>query len=285
MHLISFGNPTTHYTFTTWQQKFSTNFGNARNAYSTIPFLSGGFDELLGSSGFSDVGIVTTEFAIFCLDRDDMEAKRDLIKEMRGWGLQYLIAAPNDTNAAARFTYARIKDIKIEEDLEKNSDLIQRVTITYQCPDPVWYETDESVGVWGDFNWGAAFWGSSVPPFAASGALTSHNIVYAGSAVAKPKITLQCAGGQTITNPIIRRKINGIIQDTISWTGTLSASEFITIDTKAYSVTKNGVGDYANFDYSHPDWFRLVKGTNVIEVILGVSDACSVSITYLETYY
>lgn len=285
MRLVSFGNPSLHYDFPAWQSKFATNFANARNAYSTIPFMSGGFDELLGSAGFSDVGQIQCEFPLYALLRKDMEAKRDSLKEMRGWGLQRLIAAPIDPLASARFTYARISDIKIDEDLEKNSDLIQRVSVTFQAPDPTWYIVDPDVGVWGSFNWADAFWGSSIAPFAASGTLTTHNVVYAGTAIAKPKITLQCGIGQSVTNPIIRRKFNGIIQDQITWTGTLGVGDFFTVDTQAYSVTKNGVGEYNNFNYSHPDWFRLQKGTNVIEVILGGSDACSVNVTYLESYY
>jgi hypothetical protein len=41
-----------------------------------------------------------------------------------------------------------------------------------------------------------------------------------------------------------------------------------------------------NFDYIHPDWFRVLVGSNSIDIVLSsVSDACRVNFHFDEAYF
>jgi hypothetical protein len=291
MRAVKFGIPGAGaaywYTFPEFQPQFAHNFANVVPATVRLPALSGGFDELGEAPAPSEIGRVTTSFVLTADSRSEMEAKRDAVKAMVGWGVGRLYVQPSDPALAQRWCTARVNNVGIPERPDEHTDLFQRVTVDWQVSDPRWYALGTETWKWGDGTpWGQSKWGGAVPQVAASGLVTFFTITTLGSALTRPRITIACATGQTALNPKIQRGIGPTVVDEVAWTGTLNAGDSLEINCRGWTVKKNGADAYSSsFAFLHPDWMRLLPGLNALAVVLGNSgNACSVTLRYYEAF-
>lgn len=74
----------------------------------------------------------------------------------------------------------------------------------------------------------------------------------------------------SITNIVIKRKVEGVTVEHMVYSGTILADKELTIDCGAQSVTNDGTDDYAHFsrgaDHKYDGWMKLEPGANSIEV-------------------
>ena len=276
------------------QQAWSTNFGNLLRTSQVLPGISGGYDRFGSERGFHQVGTLQTQFNMEALDRYDMQAKRDAIAAIQHWGLRPLFMQPYweapDVEPNERFVHARVTSINMPEQPHLHTDLFQPVQIAFETPDPIWNESVQEWGVWGEtFYWGiSTFEGSEEDAYPISGTTTNDGLTLGGTAYSLPRITVACGPAETAQNISIRRIVNAAVIDRVTWTGTLGNDDTLVIDCRNKRVLLNGVDDYGtHFDFLHPRWFELQPGvTNPLHSLMANGgDAATVTFEYYTRYY
>jgi len=107
----------------------------------------------------------------------------------------------------------------------------------------------------------------------------------AGTALTLCNIRIACGAAQTALNPIIRRKVNGVVVDEVRYTGTIANNKSLVINTRAHRVLYDGASALSSFDFDDASWFRLAAGDNSIEVIFGNGgSAATVTLAFYPAY-
>ncbi len=262
------------------------NFRDAVPRTTRLPGLSGGFDQFGSQAAPSEIGRVDMTCTVVAESRDDMQAKLDALGKLNYYGKRKLYHTPQGSNTI-RWTWARVNSISIPRQIDQHTDLFQTVPITYQCPDPHWYETNNEAWAIGDrvalADPGLDI-GGTATPVTVTGS-DSWTINHAGNAITLVRFKLVVPTGKSASDPIIQR-VNGAIVDELTYTGDLVAGDALIINSRAKSITLNGADAYSSsFDFLHPDWFRLEPGDNTIEVELAnVTDEIDVYAYFYNAY-
>ncbi|MBL8162452.1 MAG: phage tail family protein [Anaerolineae bacterium] len=276
------------YTFPTVQESFSTNFRDALNRTNRIPGADGGYSEDGDGRSPSAIGRIQLTIVLVARQRSEMQALRDALAEIRDWGMGRLFYQPEDSTTGERWAWCKVNNISISEQLDKHTDLFQRVTLDFQAADPFWYRAT-GLATWGAgstvrWNTTSTPWGGT--PTAVSGVNTTVTLTNNGNAYTLPQFTLYCAAGQTITNPIIRRERAGNVIDEVRWAGTLVAGETLYIDCFQQRIYLNSSPAYdQRFTFRHAKWFRLDPGANTVRVLLAnAGDAFNFNARFYHRY-
>lgn len=288
MRLTRFGTGSRVFSFETgdiYPKSLSTNFGNTVPRTTRLPDMDGGFDSYGTRRAPVEIGKVRFDFTMTADNRAAMDAKRAAVMAMADWGRVRLFRMV-DGSDTEQWCDARINSIQMNEDRAGHSDLWQSVSINWQVPDPAWYAQGTEAWAWGDgTQWGNKPWGGAGIPIAAAGLSTTHTETVAGNASTWPRILVTPGTGNSCTNPTVERLVDDVVVDSVSYTGTLSDSQTLKVDTRALAVTVGGVDAFADFDYLRGGWFELPAGANVIRIrFANVGDVAGVRLRYFERW-
>ena len=281
MRLVSFGDGSRKYNFTDQQSRLMTKSPHVTKNLMT-PGSAGGFD--VYGNGISPPKPMTITFALWLhhTAENTITDQKDAIRALGDYGKKTLVIQPMDEDLEPRYCKARLKDIKMPEDVKRVPHRLQQVTLTFEASDPYWY-VDAAVAKWGAVQWGSFKW-NSYEVINASGTNSNTVITAKGSVHQLPTIRLTM--DTDVTNPKIRRFVDGVKVDEVAFTRSFAAGDLVYINPERTSVTLNGADAYdTDFSFVHPDWFRLFPGDNDVRVILGgASEEMTVKIKTLERY-
>ncbi len=244
----------------------SDSFGDLVPNTARLPMLDGGFDRFGADPAPAEIGRINVSFALTAETREAMQAQIDAVRTLARLGKRKLTWQPQGS-ANARWCWARVNNIGTPRRPAEHSDLMQRVSITFQASDPHWYEdedTDEIV---------------------ATGTSTDGTIAVTGNCPALARVVVFCDTGETAHNPTVRRIVDSETLDEMAYSGIMVADDELIMDAQAKAVTLNAVAAYDAFSFVHADWLRLMPGSNTIRVALGdAGDSCVVDVYWYPTY-
>lgn len=266
------------------QMTFLDNFGDLVTKTNRMAMSHGGFDELGIGRGLSEIGNVQAEFMLLFTSYEDATDQLDAIRQMNDWGVQRLFMQPIDQGATERWCLARVNDISGGQNVQNMPHKFQRVKVTFQVADPFWY-TAGNQALWdGTYDWnGAIDWdGTGFTTVTGSGSLSVTN---SGNAFTVGRFVAEVTGATAFNRLIVRRMVNNGIQDQWVLNGDFVQNDVIEVDPRKQWVIVNGVSQIGNFTFRHPDWLRLLPGSNTIEVVADQAGAqLSTIIRYYERY-
>lgn len=279
------------YTFPTipGDQEYQDNFADLANNTTRIPFMDGGFDELGDDRGLSEIGSIQFGIVLRSSTREGMQVLRDDLKKIAEWGFGRLYFQPTDLGMAERWCWCRIKNISIPERRDLNTDIWQRIKLSFHAPTPFWYGPGNCGTIWGGgWKWGdGTKWGGGTPA-AVSGILTNTTITASGNAYTYLNVNIRpkTSPVQSVIDPIVRRIVDGQVVDEVRFIGQLNAGDNLFINTAKREVHLNGEKVYDNrFISSGRDWLMLRPGLNNIQIKFGLStDAAEVNLRYLDRW-
>lgn len=261
---LKFADSPDQYVFSN-MSAFAWDFHSMRTMIADLPGAHGGYDQHHADEDRTGVGTIKVEFTLETGDADTMQYYIDQVTKLPYLGRRKLYYQPQGSYTE-RWCYARVKSV----DLGLAADmalLVQKVKITFEVPDPFWRHTEESQAV------------------AASGASTTMVVTNTGNAVALARITVAPGVGDSCEDPTIRRIVDSAVVDEMKWVGTVAAGETLTLDAAAKSVLLDTTGSYATFDFTHPDWFRLLPGSNDLTIIFAnAGDKATVTVYWSDTF-
>lgn len=285
INITRFGISSRVYTFQNVEASVP-HFGGLTTQVTRLPGISGGYNEFGAGRLPGTTGDIPVTFYLLAPHRTELTALQDAVMAMEDWGTQPLYMQPEDPSLTERFTWAYVSGIEMGESAKEGTEYLQAVTMHFQVADPYWYTAGNCAGllIGVDFLLGTSYFGGT-PALAASGNLTTTTLTPTGNQWTHCLMSISPGGGQSVTNPMIRRIRNGDIADQVSYTGTLVAGDNLTIDPRSGKVTLNGADARASFDALNPDWMRLLPEANTINVIFAnTSDAASVELRYLDRW-
>lgn len=281
--LKRFGNI---YTFPQSQINLSTNFGELITRTRRLPGADGGYDDLGDGRGLSEIGSLKTDFWLFFGSREDATAKIEAIKKIADAGVQRLFMQPMDHDMPERWCFARLNNMSIPQDAKNQPHKRAKVSMTFQVSDPFWY-TQGNSAVWAGgarYGDGTRWSGNVTTPV--SGVNTTLTLTNNGNAYTYAQVAIRPTTGQSCSEPIVRRIVNGEVIDEVSYLGTLYALDNLFIDSRKASVRLNNVNAYTSvFNTKNSHFIRLMPGSNTIQIRFAQSaDAANVCIRWLERY-
>ena len=285
---VSFGD---HVFPSSNQGKISARFGKARKSKRIrIPGMDGVWD----SHGFGPSPVESTPlyvaFTIIAASRSEMDDYRDALLAIPYYGLDMLTYQPTDASSKARWTMARVTDVRMSEDKGQHTDLWQPVRLTCSAPEPTW-----KVNNYGGIYSGQAGLviddpnsntiGQDGYAVNASGLTTTVTLPYTGTAPTIPAIAIEPQSGQTCQNVRIRRLDGNYPIDDLQYSGTLTYGEILSINGRSQAVTLDAVAAFDDFDYDDPDFLRLEPGKTDLEIrFANAGDAARVLFHYFDEY-
>lgn len=275
------------YTFpTNTQQSFNPPFSNVLARATRLPGVDGGLDEFGTGWAPSQVANLTFSFVLVSSTLEGMQPLRDAVNAMRGWGTGQLFFQPTDAALTERFVFCRINNISMPQKLSEHTDRFQSVEMSIQVTQPYWYTKGTEL-LWGNSSWkwdDANVWdGNSGAPaptsITTSGTMT---VTVGGNVFTLSRILVINDGGSPVTNPIIRRILNGEVADEVRWYGTIAAGDWLEINPRAQRVLMGVLGTDVidDFDFLNPDWMRLYPGSNSLQIYL--NGTAKIAARYLE---
>lgn len=278
MRLTTFGD----YTLPTQQTEFSTNFGNAVPRTERLPGLSGGYDLYGNEVAEQEIGNVRVAFWLFA---PGLRAKVDEVYQMISKGKRLLFLDPEDGNEQ-RYTEARVNNIQASEAVEDFTHERLKVTVNFQCAEPFWRTIGTEAPTWGSFKWGSGTWGGTTSPTAVSGTSTDITVSYAGTAPTFARVIIAPGTGDSCDNPVVQRVVGGTVIDEVNYTGTLTDTDTLVINSRDSRVTLNGAAAYDDFSFTRGYWIKLLPGDNTIRVGFdNAGDAADVTVRFFNRYY
>ena len=267
---------------------FQTNFADLVTQTTRSFGMDGGVDMYDNGRSPSEVGNIRFDFWLEAGSKAHMDDLRETYRAMAYMGKCALIMQPEDQNAATRFTYARVSscDMSMSIGSNRKDDEFQLVSMTFSVPYPRWFGTlSGSPALWGSGTWGSSYWGTSARQTdAVSSSGTTITLTNNGSAIAYPKFGIS-DGGSGISNPIrLSRVVSGAVVEYIEYTANVAAGGGVLLDCATHTVD-NGTDDgYGSLTATHPEWMRLLPGSNRIYVTYGAGSFSVASLWY-DTYY
>lgn len=251
-----------------------------------LPGMDGAFDQYGHGPSPLEVGNVRVTFGLVDESGEALDAQRDAVMAIAGWGKGMLVAQPTIPGASERYCWARANNIRIAETPSGDSELIQQVTIDFQVTEARWHVNRFSVGRWGyGLIWGGgAKWGGDAPAQACAGELTTFAVTNDGIAPALPRIVIAVAPGQSVTTWTLERVVGVTIADRVSLTGPLAPGDVVDIDCRAAAVRLNYEDAYSRLTALRPLWFELPPGESALRVVMAAGDTCSVRVIYEDEY-
>lgn len=283
------------YTFPQTQELFKDNFVAGVSNMTRLPGLDGGFDQYGSDPLPTGVGKVQSTFTLVGLPTN-IEDLRDALKATKQWGLQRLYYTPAKTGANPRWCYAKVLNIDMPQQLDQHADWFQKANVEFEVSDPHWYVDGGSPPVYGDkiARWGDATskWGGIAVTY--SGLSGLHNFLTitptGGNAPIRPRIVVTI-GANTVTGPLtIEHGVDGVITESIIYSGALTPGKILEIDTRAQTFYVNGAADYSTaWSFITADIMTLTPGASVNNFNLHTGDSnithtFDVSVNYNETY-
>lgn len=267
------------------QVSMTDNFGELVTRTGRLPGADGGFDELGDERGLQEIGNVSAEFWLHFTGKTDATNQRDAFLEMADFGVGRLYMQPTDAGDSERFVWARVNNINIPFNVQEVPHKRLRAQISFQCSDPGWLGAGNQTLWGGGSTWaGGAKWGGT--PTAVSGLSTTLTWTNNGNTYIQPKIALHPDVGDTCTDPIIRRVVDGAVVDEVRYIGTLTNADQLVINCRKMSVRLNGVALYTNqFSFKSASWLKLLPGANSIQIKLAsAGDAVDVMAQWYDKW-
>lgn len=267
--VLTFGS----YTFPATLAEFSDNFKDTTPQTVRLPGMDGGYNQDGDKTSNTAIGKVTVGFWLVAQSRAAMDDLRDAVGAMVEYGYQQLTYQPTDPADAVRFCWARVNYIGDSERKDEHTDLHQKVSITFQVPDPRWYVGTALPWRLGDGHQigdvGLTIGGGGTPETTvAAGTLTSDTITNNGNTTAIATVAIICGAAETCQNPIVRRRKNGEIVDEFQYLGTIGNNGELYVSGRLQRASLDGDNIIGNlFTYEHPDFLRLEPGANTIEIL------------------
>lgn len=284
--IISFvaaGN-TYNFAATLGDQDYRDNFKDTQVRFSRVAGADGGVDEYGSGRAPGAVGNIQVSMMLESATREGMQALRDDLAKIKEWGLGQLYFQPTDPAAVQRWCICRLDNIDAPEKRHKHTDLYQPVKLTFQTGEPYWL-TVGNQNLWDSaYSWNSAInWdGAGFTTITGSGLLTATNN---GNAYTVGRFVGRVTGATAFSQLIVRRLVNGAVIDEMILFLSLVQNDMIEFDPRKQWVLVNGIDQFANFIFRHPDWLRLLPGANSIEVITDQAAAqLDVAVRYFERY-
>lgn len=275
------------YTFPTDAQiSFSDNFAELVTRTERIPFAHGGFDQLGDERSLSEIGKVNAELWLHYDSFEEATTLLDAYRQIADYGVQRLFMQPTDPTEAARWCWARVNNLNTPQNVRDVPHERMRVGVVFHVPDPFWHGAGNGAVWGGGWKWGdGTKWGGGTP-VAASGLLTTSTITPNGNAFTYLNMSIRPDTGESCTDPIIRRVVNGDVIDEVRWYGTLTAGDVLSINSTKREVRLNTVKVYDDrFAARSRDWMLLRPGANTIQIIFtNTTDAADVNLRYLDRW-
>lgn len=270
------------YTFPDNTQDWRTNFKDLMPRTVRFPGADGGFwADGLGKAT-SEVGNIQFSVMLVSSTRAGMEALRDALNAIAGWGIGRLYAQPTDPEADERWAWCRPNNITMSERPAEHTDLFQKVQLSFQAVDPYWY-TPGNLTVWGDSEWDAGEWTSDNLESISGTASYDTTQANGGNALIHPAISI--LANDTCVNPRLQRIVDAAVVDEVQYNGTLEADDVLAINCRALSVTLNGDDAYDQLSFVHPEWLRLMPGNNTVRIKTDGNMDMDVTIGFYERYF
>jgi hypothetical protein len=257
---------------------YGDNFGDVVTRTTRLPGVDGGFDEYLSEVGSREIGSIRQAFTLQSSTKAGLDAMRDLVNAMLGWGKGYLYMRLSNYTSQEWRVRARVSNIQMSRDEGDARNLYwQRVTVIWQCNHPLW----EAAG------------NISESEINHSGTETTGGGSNGGNAIAIPTFVIETGVSGILTAPWYIRRIvdTTVVADEIAYGYTLPADTILTINCAAGTIVWNdGVdlldGYDGTFEFLHPDWFRLLPGVNVVRVVSAdAGDDADVTMQYRSARY
>jgi hypothetical protein len=269
-------------------QEYSDNFSDPKPNTVQFPGVDGGWNVDGAGAPPTAVGKVSMGFYLDAETREEMDDLRDAVSALVHVGEDVLVYQPTEPTDSPRWTFARVNNIWMSQKKQKHTDLMQKVQIIFQCPEPVWW-----VNVAGGWQVGdgsqvgetGLVIGGSGTTIAASGVLTASAITQNGNTLFVPEIVVAPGVGNSCEDVIIRRKVGTVVVDEIAYTGVLGATDELSINGRTQRVDVNGASAWDDIAVVHPDLFRLVPGDNSIEVVFANAGDVADVIFYFRHAY
>lgn len=286
--VLAFGD----YTFPSELVEFNDNFADTTPQTVRLPGMSGGFNSDGDKASQTAIGKVVVGFWLVTQSRADMDALRDAVNAMVHYGYQRLTYQPTEPTDDVRFCWARVNFISMSERKDEHTDLHQKVSVTFQAPNPHWFVATTGLWTIGDGTiiddpTDVEIGGGGTPETTvAAGTLTTDTITYNGNAETIVTVVINCGAAETCQNPMIRRIFNGEIVDQFQYTGTIGNNGELIVSGKTKQVMLDGANVLgANFSYEHPDFLRLEPGVNTIQIIFANSGDDATVTYWFDTAY
>jgi hypothetical protein len=270
------------YTFPETIQDLRDNFKNVVPRTTRLPGADGGFPTDGAGKRASEIGNISFSFYLRAYTRSAMEDLRDAVHAMTNWGLGRLYMQPSDPADPERWAWCAVNNITTSRKEHEHTNLLQRVQCSFQAPDPYWYAPG-NLTVWGGTTWGGGEWLSDNTE-SVSGAISSLTETNNGNATTHPIISLLAT--DTCVNPRVERLVDGAVVDRVKFNAVLSVDDELVIDCRGKRVLLNTADAYTSaFSFLHPDWMRLLPGSNALRVVFDGDGEADVTIGYYARYF
>jgi hypothetical protein len=268
--------------------QFHDNFSNAVPTTTRIPGVDGGFNADGDDPAPTQIGQVVVQFYLVSPDPHDMDDFRDEMKMIGSVGIQKLVYQPTRPSDPERYCWARLQFVSDTRSTDNYTEVMQRVQVHFQVPDPHWLVEKYNSPTLADgyqLDDGLTF-GDGALELVCSGVETVHVVVNDGSAMAVCMLALLPGSGNTCENPRISRMVDGIAKDDVEYTGVLAADDELIADGRTGRAVLAGVSVFgANFRYEHPAFLRLLPGNNTVRVRFeNAGDDATLRLWYYDTF-
>ena len=261
---LSFSSGGNEYTFLQ-PEEFDPRFSRMQSMIVPLPGQHGGFDQNHAEEDRSAVGTLSIRCTLVASTISDMQTLIDEVSSLPYLGRQKLYYQPQGA-FEQRWCLARVSSVDLGM-RAVDGLLIQRVRVQFAVSDPFWSHDEENVAQ------------------ACSGVSTDITATNDGNAVSLVRAVVACGGAQTCENVTIERSVDGTVMDSVLYTGVVGNSETLTIDAVAKSIDLDGTGKYTDLTFTHPDWLRLLPGSNTFTVKFeNVGDAATVTLNFSDSF-
>lgn len=253
------------YTFPTSpaDQEFDSRLQNLETHITQLPGVDGGYDEDGYGRGNASVGIIQFSIYLVSSTRSGMQALRDSLNTISSWGAGVLY---DTTGAGERWAYCKVTAISLPEKRQENTDLFQRVQLTFLCNPPFWHTAGNTVLWDGGASWDdGTLWDTNTSGNNIASAISAMPKTNNGSAVTLPIINALYNSG-TVGFVEFTRYVGGKLVDRFRYEGALTTGQWLEINCAAQRVTIQPASTnvFSQCTFLHPDWFRLEPGVNDI---------------------
>lgn len=269
------------YTFPTspGNQDFRTNFKNLLTKASRIPGGNGGVDEYGIGRSASPVGNIQFSTYLISSTRAGMQTLRDALNEIADWGVGILT---DNLNGTDRWSLCRVSDITMSEERQANTDLWQKVQLSFQAAEPFWM-TVGNQNVWdGTYTFNSAITWDGSTGFNTINGSGSFTLTNNGNAYTVARLAVRVTGATAFNQLMAQRLVNGGVTDQWVYTGAIVQNDILEVSPRNQWVLLNGADKIANFEFNHPDWMRLLPGSNTINIVL---DDAAATVQVKGLYY
>lgn len=275
--LVSYGS----FLFTN-RDAYNENFANQQSKTVQLPGMDGAFDFYADGRAPSPVGKVTQSFTVIASSPEEMTEKLDEIRALQNYGSRgKLVFQPTRPGDPVRWTWGRLLTPKISIN-KTDVGLWQPVTLTFECPEPVFW-VDTYVGwTYGDGSrYGPSLiWGGSGFDIDAFGDETDAVLPNDGNTSSIPNIIIGALSGQSFEDVAIQRLEGDFVEEEFIYTGLFNSGDTLDINGRAQTATFEGSAAWDDLFFDTPAFMHLLPGDNNIRVLIGDSGLAVPTISY-----